>query len=55
VVTVGKQVEHLMPKVCFELDQVTECLYGFAAEAGNVADVMITTESHSLEAEKIFN
>lgn len=54
VSTVGQQVQHLMPEVSFELSQINESLDGFATEAGNVADVMISTESHSPEAEKVF-
>jgi division protein CdvB (Snf7/Vps24/ESCRT-III family) len=55
VATVGQQVQHLMPEVSFELNQINESLDGFATKAGNVVDVMISTESHSPEAEKIFN
>lgn len=55
VSTVGKQIQHLMPEVSFELAQINESLDGFTVEAGNVADVMMPTESHSPESEKIFN
>jgi division protein CdvB (Snf7/Vps24/ESCRT-III family) len=55
VATVGKQVQHTMPEVSFELNQINESLDGFASEAGNVADVIISTDSHSPESEKIFN
>lgn len=55
VASVGKQVQHLMPDVSFELDQINETLEGFNIEAGNVSDVMLPAESHSVESDKIFN
>ncbi len=53
VTTVGQQIHHLMPDVSFELNQINESLDGFTAETENVADVTISTESHSPEAERI--
>jgi len=55
VTTVGRQIHHLMPDVSFELNQINESLDGFTAETGNVADVVISTETHSPEAEGIFS
>lgn len=55
VSTVGKQIQHLMPEVSFELSQINESLDGFTAEAGNIADVVMPAESHSPESEKIFS
>jgi division protein CdvB (Snf7/Vps24/ESCRT-III family) len=54
VMTVGQQIQHLMPDVSFELNQINESLDGFTVETGNVADVMISSELHSPEGEKIF-
>jgi division protein CdvB (Snf7/Vps24/ESCRT-III family) len=54
VSTVGQQVQHLMPEVSYELNQINETLNGFTAEAGNVTDVVMSTEPHSPEAERIF-
>ena len=55
VSTVGKQIQHLMPEVSFELAEINESLEGFTVEAGNVADVTLPTGSHSPESEKIFS
>jgi division protein CdvB (Snf7/Vps24/ESCRT-III family) len=52
---VGKQIQQLMPEVSFELNQINESLNGFAVDAGNVDDSIISTESHSPESERIFN
>ena len=41
--------------VSFELGQINESLDGFTAEAGNIAEVVMPSESHSAESEKIFS
>ena len=41
--------------VSFELGQINESLDGFTAEAVNIAEVVMPTESHSAESEKIFS
>lgn len=55
VTTVGQHIEHLMPEVSFELNQINKSLDGFASETANVADVVISPESRSPEADRIFS
>lgn len=53
VLTVGKQIHHLMPEVSFELNQINETLDGLLVESGNVSEPVVAVEAHSPESEAI--
>jgi len=53
VVTVGQQLQHLMPDVSFELGQINETLEGLVMNTGDIAGNMTPSISESPEAENI--
>lgn len=53
VVTVGQQIQHMMPDVSFELTQINESLEGIMVNAGDVTENMAPVDSQSPEAEHI--
>jgi division protein CdvB (Snf7/Vps24/ESCRT-III family) len=55
VLTVGKQMHHLMPEVSFELSQINETLDGLIVDTGNVTEPVTMAETHSPEAETILH
>ena len=55
VLTVGKQIHHLMPEVSFELSQINETLDGLIVDAGSVTEPVTMAEAHSPEAETILH
>jgi len=55
VLTVGKQIHHLMPEVSFELSQINETLDGLIVDAGSVTEPVTMAEAHSPEAESILH
>ena len=50
---VGRQIQHLMPEVSFELDQVNGELEGLIVNAGDVSESMMPVDASSPEANTI--
>lgn len=50
---VGQQIQHLMPEVSFELNQINESLDGVVASAGEVTETVSPVGTFSAEAEGI--
>lgn len=53
VALVGQQMQHLMPEVSFELNQINESLDGVVASAGEVTETVSPVGTFSGEAEGI--
>jgi division protein CdvB (Snf7/Vps24/ESCRT-III family) len=53
VATVGKQIQHMMPDVSFELNQINESLEGIMINASDVTESITPEAPHSPEADKI--
>ena len=53
VATVGQQMQHFLPEVSFELNQINESLEGLMVNAGDVSESMIPSTQSSPEAENI--
>jgi division protein CdvB (Snf7/Vps24/ESCRT-III family) len=50
---VGQQIQHLMPEVSFELNQINESLDGVVTSAGEVTETACPVGSFSAEADGI--
>jgi division protein CdvB (Snf7/Vps24/ESCRT-III family) len=50
---VGQQIQHLMPEVSFELNQINESLDGVVASAGEVTETVSPVGTFSAEADGI--
>jgi division protein CdvB (Snf7/Vps24/ESCRT-III family) len=54
VATVGQQIQHMMPDVSFELNQINESLEGIMVNAGGISEsITPIATSSSAEAERI--
>jgi division protein CdvB (Snf7/Vps24/ESCRT-III family) len=53
VAAVGQQIQHMMPDVSFELNQINETLEGIVVNAGGITESMSPVGAPSPEADKI--
>jgi len=53
VASVSQQIQHMMPDVSFELNQINESLEGIVVNAGEISEISVPTGASSSEAERI--